>query len=172
MLRKLNKNRKGFTIIELIVVMAILAILVALAVPRYLGYTKDAEVTAMASDSKVIEQASYQYALKNDDQWPVGQEVTTLDATVQGIIDKALTAKGATAQANDLLTANAFKQIDATKINPFIRSTKNPISEYFIVDRVSGVTGYNNELEGMVFSVKALPDSNGVNHSGLFDDKE
>ena len=44
-MQKLINKKKGFTLIELIVVMAVIAILVLLAIPRLLNYTKDATLT-------------------------------------------------------------------------------------------------------------------------------
>lgn len=49
------KNRKAFTIIELIVVIAILGILVLLAGPRLLGYVEKAELARIQHDVKVME---------------------------------------------------------------------------------------------------------------------
>jgi type IV pilus assembly protein PilA len=43
--RKLH-NRKGFTLIELIVVIAILAILALIAIPRFTGFTNRAKIQA------------------------------------------------------------------------------------------------------------------------------
>lgn len=63
-------NNDGFTLIELIVVMAIIAILVLLAAPRFLGYTKDANVTAMEQDTKVLADASEMYHVNNN-EWPI-----------------------------------------------------------------------------------------------------
>lgn len=42
----MNENNKAFTLIELIVVMTIIAILVLLAAPSFLNYTKDAKATS------------------------------------------------------------------------------------------------------------------------------
>jgi type IV pilus assembly protein PilA len=51
--RKLH-NRKGFTLIELIVVIAILAILALIAIPRLAGFTDTARKQATESDAKTI----------------------------------------------------------------------------------------------------------------------
>lgn len=53
MIKKLQKrsNKKGFTLVEIIVVLVILAILAAIAVPSVLGYVNDAK------DSKYIAEA-------------------------------------------------------------------------------------------------------------------
>ena len=49
------KLKKGFTIIELIVVVAILGTLVLLAGPKLLGYVEKAELARIQHDVKVIE---------------------------------------------------------------------------------------------------------------------
>jgi prepilin-type N-terminal cleavage/methylation domain-containing protein len=44
MFKKLRKNQKGFTLVEVIVVAVIVAILAAVAIPLYLGYVADSRV--------------------------------------------------------------------------------------------------------------------------------
>lgn len=77
-LRKmLKKNQKGFTLIELIVVIAILAVIVAIAVPRISGSLENAKETADKATIKTIRNAWQLYeAEKNtgsvgDKEWPV-----------------------------------------------------------------------------------------------------
>lgn len=67
---KEHTKLKGFTLIELIVVMAIIAVLVLLAAPRFLGYTKDADIVAMQQDVKVLSDTVEIYQV-NEDAWPV-----------------------------------------------------------------------------------------------------
>ncbi len=45
-LKRLRKNNKGFTLIEMIVVISILGVLALLVVPRLIGYTEKARVSA------------------------------------------------------------------------------------------------------------------------------
>ena len=63
-LRKaLKPQEHGFTLIELVVVLAILGILIALAVPRYLGARKKAykaEADNVLQEAKTLEWAYYQ----------------------------------------------------------------------------------------------------------------
>ncbi len=145
-------KRKGFTLIELIVVIAVLAILVTIGVPRYLGYTKDAQKATMQADTKIIEQAAYQYVLNNDGAWPYleEEEVTEVNWTeANATLEDVIGPEG-----------TAYK-IDFKKIDPYIRSlsTKDYENAFFIV--------IGGEHEGEVYTVNLYPDSAGNWYTGL-----
>ncbi|MEJ2634963.1 MAG: prepilin-type N-terminal cleavage/methylation domain-containing protein [Calditrichia bacterium] len=54
---KLASNQKGFTMIELIVVIIILGVLAAIAVPKYFSMSSQAEEAACRANMKAIEAA-------------------------------------------------------------------------------------------------------------------
>jgi len=93
----LRKNRKGFTLIELIVVIAIIAILAAVAIPTFVGLTKKADnavltanATSIASSINVYNTLNPDAMIADADLADAGALATTLgDLWPTGIDDAA-----------------------------------------------------------------------------------
>ncbi|RMF25105.1 MAG: type II secretion system protein GspG [Deltaproteobacteria bacterium] len=58
-------RQRGFTLIEILVVVMILGLLISLAAPRIIGRTDEARVTKAQADIKAIEEALAMYKLDN-----------------------------------------------------------------------------------------------------------
>ena len=66
MLHTLNKNRGGFTLVEIMIVVAIIALLAAIAVPNFLRARKRSQATRILNDLRLIDAAQDQYAIENN----------------------------------------------------------------------------------------------------------
>jgi len=84
MFRMINKlkNRKGFTLIELIVVLAVLAIIMAIAVPRFLGVQEQAKIDSDESTINLIKKAGELYYVSEGDE-----EFTAQDLINEGYLE-------------------------------------------------------------------------------------
>ena len=65
MLQKLNTKRGGFTLVEIMIVVAIIALLAAIAVPNFLRSRKRSQATHVLEDFRIIDAAIDQYAIEN-----------------------------------------------------------------------------------------------------------
>ncbi|MDD4569629.1 MAG: prepilin-type N-terminal cleavage/methylation domain-containing protein [Tepidanaerobacteraceae bacterium] len=63
-LHKRAKGEKGFTLIELIVVIAVLGVLTTLVIPRVIGVKEDAETAIDDANEKIIRNALERYYAK------------------------------------------------------------------------------------------------------------
>lgn len=73
------KNKKGFTLIELIVVIAILGILALFLVPSFLGYTKDAQKATCEANRHIIERSYTFYKAKNAEEITLSEYINSED---------------------------------------------------------------------------------------------
>jgi prepilin-type N-terminal cleavage/methylation domain-containing protein len=65
MFKKLSsKSRGGFTLVEIMIVVAIIALLAAIAVPGFLRARKRAQATRILNDLRMIDSAVDQYAVE------------------------------------------------------------------------------------------------------------
>lgn len=86
MIKNIKKNKKGFTLIEIIVVLVIMGILLAIAIPSILGYVNK------ANDAKYLAEAR--------GGWLAAQTITA---------DKATTSTGAV--TTDITVASVNKEL-------------------------------------------------------------
>ncbi len=66
MLRKLTTKRAGFTLVEIMIVVAIIALLAAIAVPNFLRSRKRSQATQVLEDLRIIDSAVDQYAIETN----------------------------------------------------------------------------------------------------------
>lgn len=123
------QNQKGFTLVELMVVVVILGILVAIAVPVYNNVTKQANQKAVEANLRTIDGAIMQYKAVNDGAspasgtpaatgwakdylqvWPTGPDGVTYEVGTGDNADKAI----AKAKAGDGGTGSWFGTGDKT----------------------------------------------------------
>jgi type IV pilus assembly protein PilA len=88
---KRKGNQKGFTLVELLIVMAILAILVAIAVPRFGASLANAKNQANEANIMMIKKAA-ELAVYNEDVFPDDGDIDIMETLVEkAYIDGELT---------------------------------------------------------------------------------
>jgi prepilin-type N-terminal cleavage/methylation domain-containing protein len=66
MLNAINKRRGGFTLVEIMIVVAIIALLAAIAVPGFLRARKRSQASRILNDLRMIDSAVDQYAIETN----------------------------------------------------------------------------------------------------------
>lgn len=68
------KKKKAFTLIELIIVIAILALLIAIAIPKYQQSNLSAQATAHNANVRVLKNAAILYSIDHPDDKDIKQD--------------------------------------------------------------------------------------------------
>jgi prepilin-type N-terminal cleavage/methylation domain-containing protein len=79
MFKKLQTKRAGFTLVEIMIVVAIIALLAAIAVPGFLRARKRSQASKILNDLRMIDGAVDQYAIETGRT--TGAPVTIVDWT-------------------------------------------------------------------------------------------
>jgi general secretion pathway protein G len=76
---RVHARRRGFTLTEVLLVLAIIGVIAAMVVPQLLGRQKDALVRATRTSIKGLEDACKQYAIDNSAEFPTGSSDEVLN---------------------------------------------------------------------------------------------
>ena len=95
-------NKKGFTLVELIVVIAILGILAAVLIPNYIGYIDKAKVTVDNANLEVLNEDTATYKdIKGITTADVFDGITTDAARMQKLVSEGFLTKTVVPQQKD-----------------------------------------------------------------------
>ena len=121
-------RNKGFTLIELMIVIVIIGILAAVAIPNYSRMTNSAKDAGVKANSHAVQVAAEDFAVKNEGFYAA--DLTDLGVTAETIID-------ALPQSQRLA-------------NPFTRARTEPIDGAAAAE---GETGYEPVVDGLGVNV-------------------
>ena len=75
-----KSHRRGFTLVEIMIVVAIIALLASIAVPNFLRARKRSQASRILEDLRVLDQATDEYAIENNKTGGMNPSFTDLKA--------------------------------------------------------------------------------------------
>lgn len=110
-MKKVN-NKKGFTLAELLVVLAILAILVAIAVPLFTGAIGDANDRVIAANIRSIKSAALVQIMNDPTLGSDGPWYATCKVEKDGTMGTVTVSKTGTDNTDSITTPDATYEVE------------------------------------------------------------
>ena len=152
-MKKTKKRNGGFTLVELIIVIAILAILAGIAIPAYSGYIKKAN---KAADEMLLGALNTAFAAASIEAGQYDGRPTSAAAT---LTDGKVTKVTSSVDADGSRFAKYFAGNENSKFKVYTSLVYNRATGNFKGATVTsstdenGVTTYNYNIDGVIYSV-------------------
>jgi len=69
-MRRCMSNNRGFTLVEILIVVVVLGILASVVIPQFTDASSDAKLSALQTDLATVRTQLQLYKLQHDDTWP------------------------------------------------------------------------------------------------------
>ena len=137
-LRRRAADDRGFTMIELLVVVVIIGVLVAIAVPVYLNYRKGAADKSAQSDVRGAVSAIEQFYTDNGNTYPASDTAQNFGTTPESEIVLALTSGGTGSQKITLSDKTQIGYVNNTTSYLLCGNNDGGSGKWFIYNSANG----------------------------------
>ena len=127
----MKRMNKGFTLVEILIVVIILGILAAIVIPQFTEASNDARVSALVSDLQTVRSQIELYKIQHLDNFP-GMNDGTWVSTADFV--------------TDLTTKTSLAGVAGTDYGPYLQKfPTNPFNDSAVVRDATGADDPNSE---------------------------